>query len=76
MQSIEGYEIEAPCCFLNRDGKCSIQDCKPTQCRDFPYTDKPDRIESLLGVMSFVEECPVVFEIVERLKIEYSFKPR
>jgi Fe-S-cluster containining protein len=75
-QSIEGFEIKAPCCFLGKDGKCSIQDCKPAECRDFPYTDKPDRIESLLSVMSFAEECPVVFEIVERLKIQYGFKSR
>ena len=76
VQTIEGFEIKAPCCFLNANGECLIQECKPAECRDFPYTDKPDRISSLLGVVSFAEVCPVVFEIVERLKKAYRFKTR
>ena len=74
--SAGGYEIKAPCAFLGVDGKCGIQECKPAECREFPYTDKPDRIISLLGVMSFAETCPVVFEIVQRLKEIYRFRGR
>lgn len=76
IRSSEGYVIDAPCCFLGENGKCAIQERKPTVCGDFPYTDKPERMGSLHGVMSFAEQCPVVFEIVERLKIIYCFKPR
>ena len=76
VQSVEGYEIKAPCCFLEEDGKCQIQDCKPEECRDFPHTDKPGRLGSLLGVLSFAEECPVVFEILQRLKEMYGFRTR
>ena len=74
IQSDEGLEIEAPCPFLNETGECAIQECKPTVCRDFPHTDKPDRLWSLLSVLSSAEICPVVYEILERLK--KSFRAR
>jgi len=73
-ETAEGYEIKAPCSFLNANGECAIQECKPEECREFPHTNKPGRLESLLGVVSFAEECPVVFEIIERLKDIYNFR--
>lgn len=71
-----GYEIEGPCRFLNGDGKCAIQECKPEVCRDFPHTDKPGRLWSLYGVLEYAETCPVVYEILECLKDIYGFKRR
>jgi Fe-S-cluster containining protein len=68
--------IKSPCCFLNDDGSCQLESCKPQSCIEFPYTDKPERLFSLLGVISFAEVCPVVFEIVQRLKQIYGFKSR
>ena len=65
-----------PCAFLQADGKCSINEVKPAECKGFPFTDHPDRLESMLGVISFAEECPVVFEILERLKKICRFKYR
>jgi Fe-S-cluster containining protein len=71
------YQIkESPCSFLEPDGKCRIQECKPLVCRDFPYTDKPGKLKSLLELLNFAEECPVVFEIIERLKKMYNFQSR
>ena len=72
----DGYEIKPPCPFLEPDGKCRIQSCKPEECREYPFTDRPDRIGSLYGVMEFAEVCPVVFEIVQRLKAIYGFRSR
>jgi Fe-S-cluster containining protein len=71
-----GYELKSPCPFLTASGKCAIQECKPEECRDFPHTDKPERIDSLLGIVSFAEQCPVVFEMLERLKKIYRFRKR
>ena len=65
-----------PCVFLCADGKCNIYDVRPSECKGFPFIDHPDRLSSLLGVISFAEECPVVFEILERLKNIYNFKYR
>jgi len=59
--------------LLESDGKCRIQGVKPAVCKDFPYTDKPYRLYNMLGVLSFAEDCPVVFEIIERLKLIYNY---
>ena len=68
------YKInKQPCIFLRNDGKCSIQEVKPSECKGFPFTDKPDRLGSMLSIIDFAEECPVVFEILERLKEMYDF---
>ncbi len=74
VQGSGGYELKAPCPFLEADGKCRIQERKPAECKGFPYTDQPERMESLLGVIAFAEKCPVVFEIIERLKVIYRFR--
>jgi len=70
------YEIKEPCAFLNPDGKCAIQECKPEVCKEYPHTDMPDRIFSLYSVLSNAEICPVVFEILQRLKKIYGFRSR
>lgn len=70
----DGYSIEPPCPFLEQDGKCRVQECKPVECLDFPYTDKPDRFGSLYSVIEFAQSCPVVFELIHRLKRLYGFR--
>ena len=65
---------QKPCSFLEADGKCRIYTVRPLVCRDFPNTKKPDRLFSLLGIISYTEDCPVVFEIIERLKRIYGFR--
>jgi Fe-S-cluster containining protein len=71
------YQMQSkPCSFLDIEGKCRIQSCRPTVCRDFPHTDKPDRLGSMYSVVADAEVCPVVFEILERLKQIYGFRSR
>ena len=65
-----------PCSFLCDDGCCRIQDCKPDDCEEFPYTDFPDRLSSMYSIIEHAEVCPVVFEILERLKVMYRFRNR
>lgn len=65
-----------PCDFLLEDGNCKLGDCKPDSCKKYPYTDQPERLSSLLSVLSAIEVCPVAFEIFERLKKEYGFRTR
>jgi hypothetical protein len=38
--------------------------------------DKPERLFSLLGIVESSGVCPVVFEILEKLKQQYRFKYR
>ena len=71
----EGYKIkDKPCCFLDADGKCRIYAVRPNVCRDFPYTNKPYRLYNMYGLLSFSEECPVIFEVIKRLKRIYNYK--
>ncbi len=63
-----------PCDFLQRDGECMLGECKPVSCTTFPYTDQPERLQSLYSILDTVEVCPVAFEIYERLKKEYKFR--
>lgn len=64
---------DKPCAFLGTDGRCKIVSCQPAVCKGFPYTDQPDRFWSLYSTISHAAICPVVFEILERLKAEYRF---
>ena len=65
-----------PCDFLQEDGNCKLGDCKPDSCKEYPYTDQPERLSSLLSILDTIEICPVAFEIFERLKQEYRFRTR
>lgn len=64
-----GYHTKhKPCDFLQEDGNCKLGDCKPDSCKKYPYTDQPERLCSLLGMLDTISICPVAFEIFERLK--------
>jgi hypothetical protein len=65
-----------PCDFLKENGDCALGECKPVNCNKYPYTDQPDRIGSLLSIIESASVCPVVYEMLERLKEEYHFKKR
>ena len=38
------------------------------------YTDRPDRMESLLSFLEAVAVCPVAYEVCEKLKDHYGFR--
>ena len=69
------YEMKhKPCAFLDEYGKCTIEKCKPQGCVDYPFTNKPDRLSSMYSMIEHASVCPVVFEILERLKKLYRFR--
>jgi Fe-S-cluster containining protein len=62
-----------PCRYL--DGKtCSIYENRPTECRDFPYTHKKGFSSRLLNMIGLYEDCPIVFNLMEQLKIKFYFR--
>ncbi len=69
-----GKYIARPCPFLNANNSCRIKECLPESCRDYPYTNKEERLFSLLTVVNNSKVCPVVYEILEDLKKIYNFK--
>ncbi len=65
-----------PCDFLDSDGNCILGECRPDSCKKYPHTDQPGRLQSMYSILYSAEVCPVVFEILERLKKEYGFKSK
>lgn len=71
------YETKhRPCDFLMENGECRLGDARPDNCKDYPYTNRPERLFSLYAVLDAITVCPVAFEIYERLKKEYGFRRR
>ncbi len=63
-----------PCPFLGSDNECKIEKCLPKSCKEYPYTNKPERLFSLLTVVQNSKICPAVYEILEELKKKYNFR--
>ena len=70
---IEYITNNTPCDFFV-DNQCLLGDCKPKSCANFPHTNQPERLLSLLSFIENVSVCPIAYEIFERLKQEYNFK--
>jgi hypothetical protein len=60
-----------PCKFLTANG-CSIYEVRPRACREYPHTNKPEFISRSIIMIENASVCPVVFEILEKLKSKYS----
>ena len=65
---------DTKCKFLDECNNCQIENCLPITCKEYPYTNKEERLFSLLGVVANASVCPVVYEILEELKHEYHFR--
>ena len=71
----DGYRTKnKPCDFLDPAGNCILGECKPIACTEYPHTNKPDRMGSLLSFLDAVSVCPVAYEICERLKSHYNYR--
>jgi len=67
------YLKNIPCRYVEGK-KCSIYENRPVQCRKFPYTDEEGFISRSLGMINFYEICPIVYNLMERLKVEMRFQ--
>lgn len=56
-----------PCRYLN-DKKCTVYENRPEECRRFPYTGEKGFIFRLWAMNGFYGICPIVFNVMERLK--------
>ena len=67
------YLNTVPCRYLEGK-KCRIYEHRPEQCRRFPSTDREGFVSKSLGLLRYYEICPIVFNIMERLKDEMKFR--
>jgi uncharacterized protein len=59
---------QQPCPFLGADDRCTIYEIRPADCRDYPFTDKPEFTSRTMNVAANTVTCPAVYYIVEQLK--------
>lgn len=62
-----------PCSFL-KEKKCTIYEDRPEDCRSFPHLHKKRFISRLWGVIENYSICPIVFNVLEKLKTELNYK--
>ena len=65
-----------PCPFLTDQNCCQLESCKPASCQNFPFTNQPERLLSLISLINAAEICPVVYEMMIRLMKIYRFRRR
>lgn len=58
---------DSPCAFLRGD-QCDIYAARPRDCRDYPHLLRGDVRARLPWIFEQAEECPIVFNTLERLK--------
>lgn len=61
-----------PCHFLS-ENKCTIYENRFTECREFPHLHKPRFTDRLYGTLVHYSICPIIYNVVEQLKIETNF---
>jgi Fe-S-cluster containining protein len=53
-----------------QDNYCIIYDQRPKACREYPHTDRRRFYQILDLTMKNRDICPIVYEVVEKLKQE------
>ncbi len=61
-----------PCHFLS-DNKCTVYEHRFTECREFPHLHKPGFKARLLGTLLHYGRCPIIYNVIERMKTETGF---
>ena len=62
-----------PCHFLSGT-KCTVYENRFAECRDFPHLHKPNFTRRLFGTLMHYSICPIIYNVVEQLKIQTGFK--
>lgn len=61
-----------PCHFLH-ENKCTIYEVRFAGCREFPALHLPHFTQRLFTVMMHYDRCPIIFNVMEQLKVETGF---
>jgi Fe-S-cluster containining protein len=74
-ESLQGQMIMSsiPCHFL-KDKICTVYEHRFSECREFPHLDRKNFKDRLFGTLIHYAMCPIIFNVVEELKIKTGFK--
>lgn len=61
-----------PCPFL-KDNQCSVYEDRPGDCSGYPYLYEPDFVFRTVGMVERTFTCPIVYEVMEKLKGALGF---
>lgn len=75
-ESHEGKMIISamPCHFLG-GSVCTIYENRFNECREFPHLHKKSFTTRLFGTLMNYAICPIIFNVVENLKVELDYQP-
>lgn len=61
-------------CSHQLDKKCTKYEDRYEDCRTFPYLYRDKFASRMIGILQNYEMCPIVFNVVEQLKVELNWK--
>jgi uncharacterized protein len=61
-----------PCHFLH-ENKCTVYEARPNECREFPGLHHPGFTKRLFTIFMHYGRCPIIYNVVEKLKDEIQF---
>ncbi len=62
-----------PCSFL-KNKMCTVYEARFTECRQFPNLHSPGFQRRLFATLINYEICPIIFNVIEQLKLVTDFK--
>lgn len=62
-----------PCSFL-KNNKCTVYENRFSGCREFPGLQLPGITKRIFTILMHYDRCPIIFNVIELLKIELKFK--
>ena len=68
------FNVENELCPFLREKKCSNYTYRPKNCQSYPHLNKDRFISRTFTVINNTFICPIVFNVVEALKIEIGFR--
>lgn len=54
--------------------RCSVYDERPEECRQYPYLHRDNFVNRTGEIIQNYEICPIVFNVVEQLKVELKWQ--
>ena len=76
-EDIEAFRyLENFACTHLKDKKCTQYKVRPQVCHDFPYLDQDDFASNTVGMLQNYAICPIIFNVLEELKIEMKWTPK